>query len=390
MTCIYCGSFVEEIWKLGDLPPSDTFCDTQVKSLKSYCETLAVGVCNSCGLSQNTKLVSEKVRYSDTDYAYSSANSEYAESHWTALIEALVSLNYLSNTSKVLEIGANDGFLLNGIKVCFPQARCIGVDASPYQVEKSNSNYPEIDFKHGVFGKDDNSFGFEIFDLVIANNVVNHSNNLRDFLKCVLEVMRPNGKFVFEVPSLDMMFLNKKWDQIYHEHVSYFSINSLNHILPEAGFNILSMEINEYHGGSLRVICEKTNSFALVEKNSLCTEKDRLRKTALFANRQRSQLIKQVQQIRSISDTKIYCFGAPAKGVTFINFCELDHKMIDACLETSPDKIGKFVPKSGIKIIDQTDVEKGSYIINLLWNIPKVFSQFCIENELEEVRYDYN
>lgn len=390
MTCIYCGSSVEEIWRLGELPPSDTFCDTQIKSFEVYTNILAVGVCNYCGLSQNTNLVSEKARYIDTDYAYNSANSEYAVSHWRSLIQTLISTSCLSDTSKVLEIGANDGFLLNEINVGFPQSECVGVDASPYQVKKSSSSYPQIDFRCGVFGKEENAFGFEIFDLVIANNVVNHSNNLGKFLKCVHEVMRSNGKFVLEVPSLDMMFLNKKWDQIYHEHVSYFSINSLSHILPEAGFNILSTELNDYHGGSLRVICEKVNNFSIAKKRSLCIEKDKLRKTALFAKEQRNQLTKQVRKIKSSSNKKIYCFGAPAKGVTFINFCELDHKMIDACLETSPDKIGKFIPKSGIKIIDQADIEKGSYIINLLWNIPNLFSQFCIKNDLEEVYYDYN
>ena len=89
MSCIYCNSEVIEVWNLGEFPPSDTFCNSEKASLEILSEKLAVGVCTSCGLTQNTVLLSEKIRYEDNDYAYNSANSSYAKSHWANFTEDL-------------------------------------------------------------------------------------------------------------------------------------------------------------------------------------------------------------------------------------------------------------------------------------------------------------
>ena len=89
MACVYCNCEVYEVWNLGLFPPSDTFCDSKKSALNMQNEKLAVGCCRSCGLTQNTVLLSEEKRYKDNDYAYSSANSSYAKMHWAGLIDDL-------------------------------------------------------------------------------------------------------------------------------------------------------------------------------------------------------------------------------------------------------------------------------------------------------------
>ena len=103
------------------------------------------------------------------------------------------------------------------------------------------------------------------------------------------------------------------------------------------------------------------------------------------AEEQMTRLSLKISEIKKDPYAKIYFFGAPAKGVTFINYCGLTSGTISGCLENSVDKIGKFITKSGIPIIDEKSVENGSFVINLLWNILDVYDNFCMKNNLIKV-----
>lgn len=386
MRCSYCNHKTNEKWHLGILPPSDTFSATQLDALNVFREKLAIGICEKCGLTQNTVRISEAIRYEETNYAYNSANSEYARTHWANFVLYLNQLLKGRKSIKALEIGSNDGFCANEFKKSNDGVTVHGLDASPFQVRRSQKEYPDISFSRCLFGTEKDGFGSESFDIIYANNVVNHANDLRGFLNRVHELITGNGMFVFEVPALDMMFLNKKWDQIYHEHVSYFSCNSITHIMGSSGFEITGLEINDYHGGSLRVTCQKSQK----KLGSLIPnfEADKIEVLKKYAERQRVVLQNAVRSIKSNSSKKIYFFGAPAKGVTFINYCEFSRSDIEGCLENSADKIGRFIPVAGIPIIDEEKVVKGSYVINLLWNVPKLFDNYVTKNELKEVKYE--
>ena len=390
MACIFCSHDVENVWSLGKQPPSDTFCDTLSSALEVVDQELSVGVCTNCGLCQNCFAVDEYVRYEAINYSYGSANSNYARSHWQKFVNDLDEKNILSSSSKILEIGSNDGYLLNCMKVRHPICDYFGLDASPYQVEKAAQEYSTLTFQKGVFGKTSDGFASENFDLVIANNVLNHSNDLASFLHRVQEILSSDGYFVFEVPSLDMMFLNNKWDQIYHEHMSYFSINSITNILPKMGLDLVSIELTDYHGGSFRVTCQKIKIENRDFKRVFNSELSKLRQLKIRAEKQRSFLLSVIEEKQKLNDRQIYLFGAPAKGVTFINYCGLKPTQITGCLEKSRDKIGKYIPKSGIEILDQANVKNGSYAINLLWNIPDIFTNFCNEHNLEALTNEIN
>ncbi len=388
MACIYCNCEVHEVWNLGLLPPSDTFCDSKKSAINIETERLSVGSCRSCGLTQNITLLSEKKRYEDYDYAYNSANSAYAKTHWKELIEDLKKKRLIHKKVKLLEVGANDGFLLNEIKLHFPDSNVLGLDASPFQVSQAKQNFPNLKMDQCIFGISSDNLPQDHFEIVIGNNVLNHSNQLNSFLSRVNEVLISGGYFIFEVPSLDMMFLNNKWDQIYHEHVSYFSINSLMHIMPLAGFIIESIELNDYHGGSYRVVAKKSDQKSKNKKLFFNSEEVKLLSIKKHAEIQKKSLRQKIDLIKSKTPKNIYFFGAPAKGVTFMNYCNLSNDLIAGCLETSSNKIGKYIPKCGIPIISEKHVIRGSYIINLLWNIPNVFENFCKKNNMESINYE--
>jgi hypothetical protein len=106
---------------------------------------------------------------------------------------------------------------------------------------------------------------------------------------------------------------------------------------------------------------------------------------AIFAQTMKERTLK---KINSIKNKPIYLFGAPAKGNTLINYFGLTNRIITACLETSKNKIGKYMPKSCIPIISEKKIinnKKGGYIINLSWNIPFIFDKFCKKIDLKKI-----
>lgn len=390
MNCIFCGGIVVKCWSLGEMPPSDSFCKSKNNALDFKCHELAIGYCNDCKLVQNIDLIPENQRYIDLDYAYSSANSEYAMRHWQEFVNYISGLVENIQSPKILEVGSNDGYCLGLVKNFIPGSDCHGADASPYQVANAKSRYRDCHFADVVFGNDDDHYQDCFFDLIYANNVVNHSNNLASFIRRVMSLLRPEGLFVFEVPLLDMTFINKKWDQIYHEHTAYFTLNSIHNVIHSSGMRVNSIVLNDYHGGSVRVTAQLAS-----QKNVNITYRedprlieDSIDGLRLSAQQIKHKLLDKIKKIKSEGGKKIYLFGAPAKGVTLINYCNLNTGDIEACLENSESKIGKFIPKSGIPIIEESCVIPGSYAINLIWNNPVLFKNFCLKHKLMEVNFE--
>jgi 2-polyprenyl-3-methyl-5-hydroxy-6-metoxy-1,4-benzoquinol methylase len=103
------------------------------------------------------------------------------------------------------------------------------------------------------------------FDLIIANNVLNHSNDPFEFVNSVSDILNKNGYFIFEVPYWLNLVKKKQFDQIYHEHINYFTVKSIQHLLKKTKLFITNIDNTDYHGGSLRIFCKKNS----VQNNTL-------------------------------------------------------------------------------------------------------------------------
>ena len=194
-------------------------------------------------------------RYNFVNYSYTSSNSNETKSHWINLCKFLDDRYSLKN-KKVLEIGSNDGFLLSLIKN--KSDNILGVDASRYMVKKSNKK--NINTIYGVFSEElakKIKKKYFNFDIIIANNVMNHIDNMEDFFKGLKKLMYSNSIFIFEVPYWAYQVKVKKFDQIYHEHRIYFTAKYINFLSKKYKFNIDLIKITNFHGQSLRVIFSK-------------------------------------------------------------------------------------------------------------------------------------
>ena len=388
--CLICNKKkLKKILNLGTQPFADSFITKSDLKKKEPLKKLELDICLNCGNVQTRYSTNTFQRYNLYNYSYTSSNSNFSRTHWANYAKSLIKDLHISKNSKVFEIGSNDGFLLKNFK---DYSRCyvVGADASNYMSKLSIKNkiktYQMI-FNYNASKKLVKNEGK--FDLVVANNVFNHSDKPLDFLKGVQNTLSDNGVFVFELPYWLDSVLSKKFDQVYHEHVTYFNFKMISNLIKNTNFHILKIRKVDYHGGSIRVFLKKTTK--LIKKNYINKfikkELDSgLFKLKTYDNLQSFILKKKDLIHKKINNLKqkkniIAGIGAAAKANTLINTFDLNTKHIDFITDASKHKIGKFTPKSRIPIYNDKILTRyeNIYAIILSWNISKTLKKKLIK-----------
>jgi len=360
-------------------PFADSFIPSNMENMSEPVYPLQCGLCSNCGYIQNIYLTEPEERYNLYPYSYTSSNSNFAKSHWDDYAIELSKHHDLKN-SKILEIGSNDGYLLN--KLVAESQLAIGIDSSRTMSEIANAN--GIRTINCVFTADSAKTihtDFGNFDIIIANNVFNHSNSPTDFLRGCELLLSKTGKLIIEVPYWVSSLDSLKFDQIYHEHISYFTIRSLDYLAKKSNFCINKFDVIDYHGGSLRV--ELSNKDSSSEDQEVATQIKMESDLGVFNLDFYSEFMKKIAVSRSLflqrlhgilatkDESKIVLIGAAAKANTFINYYKLDSTIIDFITDSSESKIGKKTPLSRIPIVDDSALENMGkvYAIITSWNI---------------------
>ena len=369
-----------KIIDLGMHPFSDTFITEQQLSLSEPIFPLTCYLDSKSGLIKTGVDTNTYDRYNLYDYSYTSSNSNLSKNHWKNFAKYLLEKNYLDKNSSVLEIGSNDGYLSLQLKEFVK--KIIGIDSSKHISElatkKGLLTIPEF-FSFTQSNSIKSHHG--IFDIVLANNVLNHIDDLDDFCQGINNILSDDGKFIFEVPYWKNTILDFRYDQIYLEHVNYFTLKSIHSIFKKYNLFIEEFEEVDYHGGSLRVILSKKNK----ENNKLKLSIEKEVELGLFSldtyskyqkkiEDDRSKLIIKLHEIK-LKGFPIIAIGAAAKGNTYLNFHKLDSTIIDYVTDSSIHKIGKYTPLSRIKILSDNEVlDKYDkvYALILSWNLAEV------------------
>lgn len=375
--CLSCNKKnLKEIINLGQHSFADRFIEKKNLNKKHPVYPLIIDFCPKCLFIQSRAITNPEDRYSKVDYSYTSSNSKYAQKHW---IEFAESLNEKLNLTgkKILEIGSNDGFLCLEFKK--RGAYCVGVDASKFMTKISLKN--KIISVNSIFNfteskKIKKKFG--LFDIIVANNVFNHSDAPSNFLKGVSNLLNNNGTFVFEQPDFAIGATSLKFDQIYHEHISYFTNKNIKSLLNNNNFKLVDINRNEYHGGSLRSFAKKKSS---VVQKKFFTSKKIKSYNQIYTLKFYKNMMKRIDRKKSLTLKKIFdlknsghviCgIGAGAKANTFLTYYNLDHQVINFITDASKFKKNKFTPFTKIPIKDDMELKKYKKIacIILSWNI---------------------
>ena len=336
-------------------------------------------------------------RYNLYDYSYTSSNSKVSRNHWRNYAKDVSNKLKLKQGSKIVEVGSNDGFLSKQFKDLGYDV--IGVDPSHHMArlafELSIKTY-SVMFEAENSKKIRSDFGQA--DLIVANNVFNHTNDASDFLGGVVSLLSEDGIYVYELPYWYNTIKDKKFDQIYHEHVSYYTVKSSYELLKKFGLEIIDAEVVEYHGGSLRVFAKKcsykpyndpyvTEVFDVKLHDHIADMIKEEEDYGLFDEMTYKLIMKELHHTRNKFMEKIYRIkseghsiigvGAAAKGNTFLNFYNLDNTILDYVTDASEHKQGKYTPLTRIPIVgDEIFAEYDKvYALILSWNISDIIKE---------------
>lgn len=379
MNCRACGTTLNNLFvDLVSSPPSNAYLSRKQLTTPEIYYPLKVYVCEHCFLVQLEDFAGRENLFTP-DYAYFSSTSSSWLKHAKDYVDIIINKLTLDQSSSVLEIACNDGYLLQYFKE--KQIPCYGVeptrDTAAVAKEK-NIDIVEAFFDENLAKSLVNTKGKN--DLIICNNVLAHVPDLTGFIAGLKLILQSKGAITIEVPYLKRLMEDTQFDTIYHEHFSYFSLNSLIPVFKQCGLTIYDVDELKTHGGSIRIYCQHTEDHrneSETLKKLVHLELDAGMNTLAFYSgfQQKVNLIKNAFLsflLKAQSEHKtVVAYGAAAKGNTLINYCGIKSDLIPVVVDKAPSKIGKYLPGSRIPIKHEDIIKelKPDYVLILPWNI---------------------
>ena len=365
---------------LGELPLANELQKTPNEHVEIF--PLHLRICEECGLGQVADVVTPERIF--VDYRYLSSMSSTFLRHSKELVDNLVQNGEVNPSEWVLEIASNDGYLLknflsNGIPVLgIEPAKNVSEIARALGIETISEF-----FGSGLATELHTKRGFP--KIIIANNVMAHVPDLKDFLQGLAIMCGPSTQIIVENPTLLGILDKMQFDTIYHEHYSYLSTTSVNFLCQTVGLSLNKVEKLEVHGGSNRYWIGSINSQAKKNssvESSLMTERDRKlfdQETWVNYSQSVNKTLDALQEWLDDCSKKakrVYGYGAAAKASTLINAIKLKPNQIMAIADISDEKQSRFMPPFGIRIISPNNLVKYSPtdILVFPWNIEEEIS----------------
>ena len=371
---------LRNVLELNSTPIGDDYLKTRKYDQKKF--PLKLLKCSKCNFVQLSVNIDPNEVYGD--YLYVTKTSSGLPDHFKNLVIFLEKKKILYKDAKVLEIGCNDGTLLEFLKK--KKCKVVGVDLASKIVNKLKFNiYKTYDFSFSK--KINNKHGK--FDLIVANNVIANIDDLDDIFKSLNHNLSLNGNFVMETFSLHGLLKNNLLDNIYHEHISYISIEPIRKFAKKYGLYLRYANHLKVKGGSLRLIfskkkpnkTEQINLNKIIKKENLIVKKkDVFKKIAEQNNFNRNNIYAFIKQQHNLGK-KIYGYGASVGTTTNIYYLNII-RYIDGIFDDESLRHNLYLPGTGIKVISPKKLKKISpdIIIIFAWRyykliLPKIKSQ---------------
>ena len=379
MKCRFCKSKeFSNFLDLGKTPLSNSFLKKTELNKKEKIFPLHAFVCNNCLLVQLKEFENPKKIFSE--YAYFSSYSKSWLEHSKKFVDECIKEFGINEKNQVIEIASNDGYLLQYFKK--KKIPVLGIEPAKNvaNIAKNKGIHTITKFfgiktanqlvKKGTKG-----------DLIIANNVIAHVPNLNDFVKGLKILLENDGIISIEFPHILKLIQKNQFDTIYHEHFSYFSFLTIRKIFSKHKMTIFDVKEITTHGGSLRIFVKhntnkKTKIQSSVKKLIDKEKKFNINKIKTYKNFQPKieNIKKDIQQFFLNSKNKklkIVGYGAPAKGNTLLNYCNINENDLEFTVDISPHKKGLFLPGTHIEIKDPNEIKrkKPDYVLILPWNL---------------------
>jgi len=369
---------IKKFLDLGIQPLANQYLSKPINLSRKKGQLYNLNVC----FNSKTKLVSiskkipVKKMFNNT-YPYKSSMSK----------TMLDSFKNLSNEIKkrfkpklFLEIGSNDGALIKNFSI--KNTLCVEPCSNLAKITKKNgyftySKYWDYTLSTKIKKR------FNSVDVIYAANTLTHIANLRDVFKSICNILSNNGVLIIEDPSLLECIKKTSYDQFYNEHIYVFSALAVKNIINEFGLELFDIQKITTHGGSLRYFIKRKKNNQIKISNKVTTQINKeikygLDKFSTFVKfgkktvNSKNRLISLLNRLKKQNKT-IAGYGATAKATTVLNYCDIDEKIIDFFIDTTPDKINKYMPgkKIPIKKYNKKIYKNVDYFLLGAWNFKK-------------------
>lgn len=372
--CGVCGStLLSNIVNLGTVPLAGYFpTKYELDNLSKF--DLSLMLCDGCKTVQTDSIIDPKTLFSDYRYV-SSVGLQNHFNEVASLLKERFNLKYESN---ILEIGCNDGVLLKPLQDL--GLTPTGIDPASNIVKLAKAK--GVDDIHVDFFDYDRArkyFPESSHDLVVSNNTFAHITDINSVLKGIKYILKDGGHFVCEVHYLKNLIEDNQWDNIYHEHIYYYSITALNSFANLVGMTVVDFEEIPIHSGSIRVtmrnsvepLCDKITNRISYEKSIGLDNTDYFKN---FENGMKQQLHDFHSIINDITknNNKIIGYGASGRANMFCNIGNVNVNTISCIIDESPERYGRYIANTEIPIHPPEELNNydpsNTYILILAWN----------------------
>jgi SAM-dependent methyltransferase len=371
MSCRICLAPTRQILDLGESPPANSLKVSPDQFQESY--PLVLEWCESCDNIQLRDTLSAEDLY--RDYLYVTPESESLAEHYDALIAHLERTGILTSDSVVVEPGSNIGHFLRHLA---PRVRSVlGIDPATEIAEMANAaGIPTICdfFTPEVAARIASERGPA--DLVVARHCLAHNETPHPMLSAARALLGKEGSLVIENAYVLNTIENNEFDQVYHEHMFYFSVRSMKVLLGLHDLQLVDAFTSPVHGGSIIFIAKPGTRASVAPSIALFDEREvrSLNLQTLGGLAEKAETVRRT--LKALVDDVIEggatvdSYGATAKGNTLLNYVGLTSREIRRCVDSTPLKQGRFLPKSNIPVISEeaASAEPPDFYLLTAWN----------------------
>ena len=361
---------------LGTTPLADRLVSPEHAGDSDPTAPLKLMVCEGCSLAQLSHVVPPQLLFNE-NYPYYSSISPSLLRHFEESARSLIRDEKLSGASLVIEAASNDGYFLKNFHTAGIPVLGIDPSAGPARRAQAAGIPTRIAFLDANLARELREEGFYA-DLFLANNVLAHVPEIRDFVEAVSILLKPRGCAVFETPYLLDLVDKTEFDTIYHQHVFYYSVHSLCGLFRLQGLFVNSVQILPIHGGSLRIKVSRDPGLTEPSVTAfLRSESERAVHSPAFFDSfrahvatMRRDLPECLERLRA-KGARIAGYGAAAKATTLLSYCGIGRDHLDYIVDKNEMKHGFFMSGNRIPILprERLATDRPDYLLILAWNL---------------------
>lgn len=376
--CLICENEIEPFMSFGKQPIANGFLSPKQFPDEYYFE-MQVASCSRCGMFQLVEQPDREKMFNE-NYAFFSGTSKFMAIHFKEFAEHVMSDYFNSRDPFVVEIGSNDGIMLQYFAE--NKIRHLGVEPS--------ANVAKVAVDRGIntiVRFFDETVAKEIVglhgqaDAFLAANVMCHIPYQHSIVAGIKILLKPDGIVMFEDPYLGDVIEKTAYDQIYDEHVFLFSATSIDYLFNQHGMEVVDVEPQETHGGSMRYVISHKGARPRTKRAIAQLEKEKrlgLDKPETYerfktnCEKSKSDLYGLLKKLRS-EKKRVVGYAATSKSTTILNYCGIEPDMIEYISDTTPIKQGKFSPGVHIPVKPYAEFTRDypDYSFLFAWNHAK-------------------